>query len=708
MVDEVLQAAQTTDWVKDVSPIPSLVPCESRNFLPRSEMLSGSSGLDDQRVDEADGALISEIDRLLESRFDHLWTNIDANFRELHGRLESKRPRSPPNRSSTVGHCLSDSLQRQDSPISSSCPPPTSKGRNSASLDFGHERSLQSLQGREDLHGRLLERRPSTASSDAGYPEAHPDAVEGEGALLSNRQSAASDFEIRSTLRRSISVPANLAEDNFAALQREKRTLAYEKAKAKNNWREEINESGTQDLEIVSESLCWVWFRSKLRTVVYATHFDVTFGVLIISNAAFIGYQVEHKVQSPHGDEPFLFFFIQLMYMVVFGVELLMRFLVEGFRFWRSPEWAWNLFDTLVMSFSIFEALAHFFVGDEGKDSYKNISILRMLRIVRVVRVMRVIRLIRFFKALRVLVFAIFHTLKSCVWALLLLTMILYVFAVIFTQAAADEMEKGGTAQDALDLYHYYGGLGQSIFTLFKSMSGGVSWQEVVKPLAHAGASYVALFVAFFSFVYFAVMNVVTGLFCQSAIESAQRDQDDVIAEQLKQKEKYIHVCKKLFQDIDTDQYGAITIVDFEANLDDRRVQGFFESMEIEPSDAWVLFNLLDTDGQGSVDVEEFVVGCLRLRGTAKGLHIAQMMHENRWMMDKLAQMKAFIEEESRITSEREQVYEQLLTRAVNLMSRTLHDASTHKDRASQRVSKLNGSRESISTVQKPVLWESL
>merc|ERR1712050_160068 len=40
------------------------------------------------------------------------------------------------------------------------------------------------------------------------------------------------------------------------------------------------------------------------------------------------------------------------------------------------------------------------------------------------------------------------------------------------------------------------------------------------------------------------------------------------------------------------------------------------------------LFNLVDIDGSGSIDPEEFVNGCIRLQGPAKALDLASFMHE--------------------------------------------------------------------------------
>ena len=41
--------------------------------------------------------------------------------------------------------------------------------------------------------------------------------------------------------------------------------------------------------------------------------------------------------------------------------------------------------------------------------------------------------------------------------------------------------------------------------------------------------------------------------------------------------------------------------------------------------DVWTLFLLIDVDASGRVDIEEFVSGCMQLRGPAQSLQVAKM-----------------------------------------------------------------------------------
>merc|ERR1712060_988511 len=129
------------------------------------------------------------------------------------------------------------------------------------------------------------------------------------------------------------------------------------------------------------------------------------------------------------------------------------------------------------------------------------------------------------------------------------------------------------------------------------------------------------IFLMYISMLVFATLNVVTGVFCQSAIESAQHDKDLASAELLANRELLQKKLAALFNDIDEDASGMITMDELECCLQQRSSQAWFESLGIESCDAWTLVKLLDVDGTGEIDIEEFTTGVMGLRGSAKAVH---------------------------------------------------------------------------------------
>merc|ERR1712232_360338 len=104
-----------------------------------------------------------------------------------------------------------------------------------------------------------------------------------------------------------------------------------------------------------------------------------------------------------------------------------------------------------------------------------------------------------------------------------LLCVIIYMFATTFTHAVATH---SGT-ENAEVLQEYYGTLIRSANTLFQTLSNGISWRSCAMALGEIHWVYVVIFALYVFFVNFAVLNVVTGIFCQSAIASAALDREE-------------------------------------------------------------------------------------------------------------------------------------------------------------------------------------
>jgi len=56
----------------------------------------------------------------------------------------------------------------------------------------------------------------------------------------------------------------------------------------------------------------------------------------------------------------------------------------------------------------------------------------------------------------------------------------------------------------------------------------------------------------------------------------------------------------------------------------------FFKAIDADMSDARGIFALLDTNDSGTIELDEFLNGCLELHGPAKALHLSTLMYEMR------------------------------------------------------------------------------
>mmetsp|Transcript_27983 Transcript_27983/g.63323 ORF Transcript_27983/g.63323 Transcript_27983/m.63323 type:complete len:731 (-) Transcript_27983:245-2437(-) len=391
-------------------------------------------------------------------------------------------------------------------------------------------------------------------------------------------------------------------------------------------------------------------FWDSIEDIVNGRYFEVFFCILIISNTMFLGVEVEYVAYFRVEESPFAFYAITQVYIVAFIIEIVLRLMAHRSDFFCSADAGWNAFDGCLVLCSVLDSLLGIVrMFSPNTFETQNMTYIRMIRILKTVRIFRVFRIMRFFRSLRILVYSVLNTLRSLFWTMLLLTLILYIFGILFTQATVVHLvstRSTGPPQLVWAMEHYYGSLLRSIFTLFKTITGGVTWQEVCEPLGFLSWMWAAMFVLYVSFTSFAVLNVVTGVFCETAIESAQEEQDEAISSHLASKEKFVARLTNIFKNLDADKSGSLTIDEFEKSLEDETLRAYFASMDLGVQEAWTLFKLLDTDGSHIIDIDEFVSGCLRLRGNAKSIDIAMLTYESRWMIERFSTFTSYIDQQ--------------------------------------------------------------
>merc|ERR1712203_900474 len=118
---------------------------------------------------------------------------------------------------------------------------------------------------------------------------------------------------------------------------------------------------------------------------------------------------------------------------------MLCRLLAYRADFFFGPDKLWNIFEFFLVVTSIMDIAA-------GSSSFRSFAILRGLRLLRV---LRVIRLMRFFRDLRRMVVSIMNSFAALSWALILLLIIMYLFAIILMQAATQILQSEDVGVDA-------------------------------------------------------------------------------------------------------------------------------------------------------------------------------------------------------------------------------------------------------------------
>jgi len=371
-------------------------------------------------------------------------------------------------------------------------------------------------------------------------------------------------------------------------------------------------------------------FRNWLQECLSDMRCDGVVFLLISANALLVGIQANSQVQNGGKENP-VYTSIDHVFTTLFTIELSLRLFAEGFyHFFTSKNYSWNFFDFFIVSMSVVDAslTAIFTASSENGGNMTHLRVMRVFRVIRLVRTLRMVRLVRFIRALRALIYSLLVTIKSMVWAMLLLAMILYIFGVAFVQAVGDHYADAQPRDQQFD--RFFGSLPKAMCTLFTSITSGLDWGDVLLACQRLGAHWVVLYVFFIIFTYFGVCNAITGVFCQGAIESAQLDKEMVTLQMMANEGAYKTALKEVFKEIDADDSGDITWGEFDIYLREEKCKLYLNSLNISTEDAWSLFRILDVNMTGTLDIDDFVDGCLNLKGPAKAMHFVKLERETK------------------------------------------------------------------------------
>merc|ERR1712070_553980 len=140
------------------------------------------------------------------------------------------------------------------------------------------------------------------------------------------------------------------------------------------------------------------------------------------------------------------------------------------------------------------------------------------------------------------MVTSIANSMWSLLWALTLLILILFQFALVFTNAVDIFLREHRKSRKPDGPQHQmlqecFGNMLKSIFTLYQTITNGRSWYEFIGALKvvdmpYASNFYEYLFYGFTGFAVLGVLNVVTGIFVQGSLAKVSAEKDAMIIEE--------------------------------------------------------------------------------------------------------------------------------------------------------------------------------
>lgn len=371
-----------------------------------------------------------------------------------------------------------------------------------------------------------------------------------------------------------------------------------------------------------SPSCCRKW----AQAISGSAAFNIVVAFVIISNSVFLGMQLEWTANSGANDADAALAFLvgHICYAVIFTVETSIRFVALGpAKFFCGPDSAWNWLDIFI----VVPAWVELAVDIGGSAS--NFRIIRVFRVTRLLQLFRSVRLVRFISAFRELVLSVIDTVRQVFWAMVLLVLMIYSFGILFTDMSLQYVESNSVDEE---MDKYFGSLYISCNTLFRALLEGFDWVDAAESLKPLGAFWIQLFHVYVAVGGLAILNVITGVFVNSAIKTREKDQETL----LRHVQTFKQLVGNLWSKIDVNGLGQISISDFEELFQKEEMKAFFAKIEVSAVDAWTLFDSLDADGDHLVSYEDFTERCLQLHGAARSVDLFALKQQTGKLWDQL------------------------------------------------------------------------
>eukprot|EP00927_Polykrikos_kofoidii_P017273 TRINITY_DN17842_c0_g1_i1.p1 TRINITY_DN17842_c0_g1~~TRINITY_DN17842_c0_g1_i1.p1 ORF type:complete len:566 (+),score=114.17 TRINITY_DN17842_c0_g1_i1:61-1758(+) len=339
--------------------------------------------------------------------------------------------------------------------------------------------------------------------------------------------------------------------------------------------------------------------------------------LVIFCNTLWIAYDTDNNDAEVLTDAKPIFQIAENMFCSFFTFEVMTRFFAFATKC-NALKDGWFMFDSLLVIMMVWETWVvpclYLMMSDSsaGGNSTQNSSILRIMRLFRLFRASRVLRLLRSFPELMILVQAMMAAMRSVVGTMTLLILVVYIFAILFTQLLKGSPTAAGCFET----------VPQSVNCLLLN-SVFPDQKDLFELLLTHNIVFYFINLLFMSLSCLMVMNLLIGLLCEVVSEVSRVEKDSLLAFDLQQS------LLEAMPLIDEDGNRQISVTEFKQIFENDKACKILNEVGV---DVFALVDNVDYifDGASYLSFGDFVDMALKFRHdnnvTVKELATARMV----------------------------------------------------------------------------------
>lgn len=292
----------------------------------------------------------------------------------------------------------------------------------------------------------------------------------------------------------------------------------------------------------------------------------------------------------------------------LFCTYFLGEWVVRVFAFKRKVDClrdSWLMFDTVLMSLMVAETwILCPISAAAGGQMMPGMGMMGVFRALRLSRMARMARLVKFFPELAVIIKAVRMGISSICWMLAVLMIVVYIFAILFTQLLDGKSQPKGTVA-----HESFSSVKDSISTLL--LAGVLPDQaEIVKELGRKNFAYYLLMFAYMLFASIVIFNLIVGTLVEVVHISSHMEHEEIDLLYLRQN------LEDIMTALDMDNNGNLSKAEFEEILTNTTYANILADIGIDVLGLVDMVDIIFEDDDVELTLENFVKLIFRMRDT--------------------------------------------------------------------------------------------
>lgn len=365
--------------------------------------------------------------------------------------------------------------------------------------------------------------------------------------------------------------------------------------------------------------------KTCLGRLITSNCFETVFSTLILLNCMLLGFTAHTIVAHPAFalKHEGLSSDLEHAFTAIFLVEACLKIYVHGLiSFWpnTSKESPYNFVDLIlalipgVLLTWIVPFIAMLLESSHTLEG-------RALTVVRVARLARLARMfyrVPFLKDAWVLMRGLCDSVQTLIWTCVVIVLVNYIFAIFGLTVLVVPLQQAKEASvdpaerfEINELLSVLDGIDKLMFTLVQVMSVD-SASEIIRGVYKYVPFTWMYFLSYMSISTLALLNLVTAIIVDTAVTKNSADRETIFRNKQEQKMKTLQQMKDIWDQMDMDKGGTISIDEVQAAFRDEEIRKSWLALDIHPDDVKEMFS-----SHGSPDheikPEEFFKGLGKL-----------------------------------------------------------------------------------------------